>query len=251
MTFRDREQAGRQLADKLERLGEERPVVLGLARGGLPVAFEVARALHAPLDVLVVRKIGAPGSPEYAIGAVAEAGARYLRREALVELGLDREEVEGLAAREGVEVSRRVLAYRGARPMTSLEDRTVIVVDDGVATGATVHAASRAARTLGAARVVLAAPVIAAASLAELRDDFDEVVAVDTPEPLYAVGLWYERFPQVSDAEVLRCLERAGEEHEARELWADDWLASRPASDTEEEDRSGPVSLFSRGGRHA
>lgn len=255
MTFRDREQAGRLLAAKLERLRGERPVVLGLTRGGVPVAFEVARALGAELDVIVVRKIGAPGSPEYAIGAIAEGGAVYVRREALIEVGLDEEELEALAGREAVEVARRVRAYRGDRPIAALAGRTVIVVDDGVATGATARAAARAARTHGAARVVLAAPVIAAASVAELREDFDELIAVDTPEPFYAVGLWYERFSQVSDAEVLRCLgpdPAQAEGSEADTLWDDDWMgaADPSAIDSGEEDRAGPPTLSSRGGRH-
>jgi putative phosphoribosyl transferase len=246
MTFRDREHAGRLLAAKLERLREERPVVLGLPRGGVPVAFEVARVLDAELDVMVVRKVGAPGSPEYAIGAVAEAGALYVRSEALVELGLGKEELAALAQREAEEVARRVRAYRGERRMTELGGRTAIVVDDGVATGATAHAAARAARAYGAARVVLAAPVIAAASLADLRADFDEVIAVDTPEPFYAVGLWYERFSQVPDAEVLRCLGRARAQApgvEPGELWDDDWMgAAEPsATDPEEENRTAPT----------
>jgi putative phosphoribosyl transferase len=210
MIFRDREHAGRLLAGNLQRYRAERPVVLGLARGGVPVAREVARALEADLDVMVVRKIGAPECPEYAIGAIAEGGAVHVRQEALSEAGMGEEDVAALAEEEAVELARRVRAYRGGRELPDLAGRTAVVVDDGVATGATARAAARAARERGAARVILAAPTIAATSLAALRAEFDEVVAVDLPEPFIAVGLWYERFPPVTDEEVLRCLGRGG-----------------------------------------
>ena len=206
MVFRDREQGGRLLAEQLEGYRASHPMVLGLARGGVPVALEVARSLGADLDLIVARKIGAPGSPEYAIGAIAEGGAVYVRRESLPEVGLTGDEVAALAEREGVELARRVRFYRGDRPMPDLEGRTAIIVDDGVATGATARAAARSARLRGAARVVLAAPVIAAASVPELKLDFDDVVAVELPSPFFAVGRWYARFEQVSGEEVLRCL---------------------------------------------
>ena len=209
MVFRDRAHAGRLLAAKLERYRAERPIVLGLTRGGVPVAFEVARHLEADLDVIVVRKIGAPGSPEYAVGAIAEGGAVYVNREALRDVGIGDVEVADLAEPEAVELARRVRVYRGDRAMPDLAGRTVLVVDDGVATGATARAAGRSARQRGAARLVLAAPVIAAASEADLRSDFDEVVAVDLPEAFYAVSQGYERFTQVSDEEVLGYLHRA------------------------------------------
>lgn len=209
MIFRDRRDAGRRLAGELERYRAEHPVVLGLTRGGVPVAFEVARALAAELDIIVVRKIGAPGCPEYAIGAIAEGGAAYVRREALAAAGVDEEDLAELADREAVELTRRVRLYRGGRPMPDLSGRTVLVVDDGVATGATAHAAARAARSRGAERVVLAAPVIAAASDVALRVDFDGVVAVDFPEAFFAVSQFYESFPQVGDEEVLALLRRA------------------------------------------
>jgi putative phosphoribosyl transferase len=240
MIFRDREDGGRQLARALEGYRPARPVVLGLTRGGMPVAREVARALDAELDVVVVRKIGAPGSPEYAIGAVAEGGATYVRRDALREARLSEEDVAELAEREAVELARRVRLYRGDRPPLDLAGRTVIVVDDGVATGATARAAARAARRRGAGRVVLAAPVIAAASEPDLRSDFDQIVAVELPERFIAVGLWYDRFGQVSDDEVLRCLGRAGgapREGDPGETWDGEWIGPEPAdpSDTGEE----------------
>jgi putative phosphoribosyl transferase len=226
MVFRDRSDGGRRLAGKLERYRAEHPIVLGLTRGGVPVALEVARALGAELDVLVVRKIGAPGCPEYAIGAIAEGGAVYVRREAQLEIGLGGDAFAALAEREAAELARRVRVYRGSRPMPDLARRIAIVVDDGVATGATAHAAARAARQRGAARVVLAAPVIAAGSEPELRADFDEVVAVEFPEPFIAVGCWYERFAQTSDEEVLECLLRGrnGPRGEAGSLWDGEWI---------------------------
>jgi putative phosphoribosyl transferase len=208
MVFRDREQAGHLLSEKLEPYRARNPIVLGLARGGVPVALEVARSLGADLDLIVARKIGAPGYAEYAIGAIAEGGGVFVRREALPEVGLGDEEVAVLAGREAVELARRVGVYRGDRPMPDLAGRTVIVVDDGVATGATARAAARSARMMGAAQVVLAAPVIAAASEPDVRQDFDDVVAVEFPRPFFAVGRWYERFEQVSDEEVLACLRR-------------------------------------------
>jgi putative phosphoribosyl transferase len=208
MVFRDREQGGRLLAERLEGYRAGRPMVLGLARGGVPVALEVARSLGADLDLIVARKIAAPGSPEYAIGAIAEGGAVYVRRDALAEVGLTDDEVEALAEREGAELARRIRFYRGDRPMPDLTGRIAIIVDDGVATGATARAAARSARLRGASRVVLAAPVIAAASVPELKLDFDDVVAVELPSPFFAVGRWYASFEQVSDREVLGCLQR-------------------------------------------
>ena len=209
MVFRDRTQAGRLLVDRLERYRATRPMVLGLARGGVPVAVEVARALATDLDLVVARKLGAPANPEYAIGAIAEGGAVYVRKEAVAETGVSEGEVAALAEREAIELGRRVRLYRGGRPMPDLAGRTVIVIDDGVATGATARAAARSARLRGASHVVLAAPVIAAGSVADLRVDYDDVVAVDFPGSFISVGRWYERFDQVSDEEVLECLRRA------------------------------------------
>ena len=203
------------LADRLGPYRTSRPMVLGLARGGIPVAVEVARALGSDLDLVVARKLGAPGSPEYAVGAIAEGGAVYVRREAVAETGLSEGEVAALAEREANELARRVRVYRGGRPMPNLAGRTVILVDDGVATGATARAAARSAQLRGASRVVLAAPVIALGSLPDLRVDFDDVVAVDFPVDFFAVGRWYERFDQVSDEDVLECLRQAS--HAERE----------------------------------
>ncbi|HET8723901.1 MAG TPA: alpha/beta family hydrolase [Anaeromyxobacteraceae bacterium] len=189
------------------------PVILGLPRGGVIVAVEVARALCADLDVVVVRKVGAPGSEEFALGAIAEGGAVWLNHEGMTATGLGEHQVLHLAEREATELARRIRIYRRTRPALDLAGRTAVVVDDGVATGATAIAAARSARLRGAARVILGAPVIAAASVPALRREFDEVVAVERPDPFRAVGEWYERFEQVSDEEVLASLHRGGSVH--------------------------------------
>jgi len=207
--YEDREEAGRRLGLLLEHHRGSRPVVLALPRGGVPVAAEVARALGAPLDVLVCRKIGAPGMPEYAVGAVAEGGVIVVAAEAAREVGLPDEEVRASAAREQAEVERRVRLYRGARPIADLSGRTAIVVDDGVATGCTARAAAAAARRLGAARVVLAAPVASPGARDALAREADEVVFAECPEGFFAVGAWYHDFRQTTDEEVVACLARA------------------------------------------
>ena len=209
MTFEDREHAGRLLAEELERFRAECPIVLGLTRGGVPAAYVVASALRAPLDVLVVRKLGAPAFPEYALGAVAEGGSVYLNVEAIGEAGLDEPEVRSAAERERAEVARRAREYREGRSFPDIAGRTVIVVDDGVATGATALAAARSLRQRRPGRLILAAPVIAAASEAELRAEFDEIVAVQTPAEFLTLRSWYDRFGQLSLEDVLEYLHRA------------------------------------------
>lgn len=203
--YRDRTEAGELLADALEHLAAERPVVLALPRGGVPVAAPVAERLNAPLDVLVSRKLGAPMQPELGFGAISEADALWVDAETTTLLGLGSEAIARIAAREAAELERRVRAYRGGRPL-DLEGRTVILVDDGVATGGTLHAAIRAARRLGASRVVAAVPVAAPESAASLRTEVDEWVCLQEPAPLWAIGLWYRSFPQLEDEEVLRIL---------------------------------------------
>jgi putative phosphoribosyl transferase len=208
--FSNRHDAGQQLAAQLLPLAAEQPVVIGLPRGGVPVAEEVALALDgAPLEVLAVRKIGAPGNPEYGIGAIAEDGTRLFDLEAVAALGIEAGALEEIVARESAELRRRVEAYRGDRPPLALRGRTVIVVDDGVATGVTDTAALRAARRRGPRRLVLAVPVCAPDSAARLRQEADELVCLIEPEQLYGVGQWYADFTQVSDAEVLAALQRA------------------------------------------
>jgi predicted phosphoribosyltransferase len=207
--FADRHDAGRQLAERLLPLGDEDPVVVGLPRGGVPVAEEVATALGAPLEILAVRKLGAPHNPEYGIGAIAEDGTRVFDPEALAVLGIENGTLEAIVARETAELRRRVAAYRGDRPALPLERRTVIVVDDGVATGVTDTAALRAIRRLRPRRLVLAVPVCPPDSLARLRGEADDVVCLVAPPLLYGVGQWYRDFSQVSDDEVIAALETA------------------------------------------
>ncbi len=235
--LRDREQGGRLLAGVLGPLRAEGVIVLGLARGGVPVALEVARGLEAPLGVLSVQRIGADQFPECTIGAAAEGGAVYVRRESLRELGITEIEAAELAAQATVQVARRARAYRGDAPAPNLGGRTVVLVDDGVATGATALVAMRAVRGLGAARVVLAAPVIAATAFPRLRQEFEEVVALDWPHPFLAVGVWYERFHRMSDEMAVECLRRTVErlpKREADRIWDGEgpprWPVDSPAS---------------------
>ena len=204
--FRDRRDAGQRLADRLLPLAAEKPVVVGLPRGGVPVAGEVAAALHAPLEILAVRKLGAPHNPEYGIGAIAEDGTRVFDAEALAVLGISGGVLDSIVGRETAELRRRVAAYRGDRPAMELRDRTVVVVDDGVATGVTDTAALRAIRRRGPRRLVLAVPVCAPDSAAALRAEADEVVCLAEPPQLYGVGQWYRDFSQVSDQEVISAL---------------------------------------------
>jgi len=207
--FADRHHAGRRLAAALERFREQHPVVVAIPRGGVPIAAEIAGALDAPLEVIVVRKIGAPWQPEYAIGAVAEGRVRILAERELEVLGIGAAEVEALVARAERELAERSERYRGTRPPVEVEGRTVLLVDDGLATGRTAKAAASALRERGAARVVLAVPVAAAQSVDEMAGSVDEVVALQTPEDLLAVGYWYRDFRPTADEEVTTLLTRS------------------------------------------
>jgi predicted phosphoribosyltransferase len=204
--FRDRHDAGRRLAAQLERYRDERPVVLALPRGGVPVAAEVARRLGAPLDVVVVRKIGAPQNSEYAIGAVAEGGVHVLGRSAGRAADLSTDELEALIMRAQGELDERVRRYRGQRPPVGLQRRTAIIVDDGLATGRSALAAVRSLRRRGAVRVILAAPVASREAAGMLSEAADEVVCVEIPPDLWAVGAWYADFRPTTDEEVIALL---------------------------------------------
>jgi putative phosphoribosyl transferase len=205
--FRDRREAGRLLATALAGYAD-RPdaLVLGLPRGGVVVAAEVARGIRVPLDVWVVRKLGLPANPELAIGAIGRGGVRVLNDDVLRELGIGADVIESVAADEAVELERRERLYRGARPFPELAGKTAILVDDGLATGSTMRAAVLSARSMAPSRVVVAVPVGAAATCLDLGGVADEVVCLRTPDPFRAVGAWYEDFAQTTDEEVRELL---------------------------------------------
>ncbi|WP_448561461.1 phosphoribosyltransferase [Trichothermofontia sp.] len=207
MRFRDRHEAGRQLARQLAAYTDDARVwVLALPRGGVPVAFEVAQALRVPLDICVVRKLGVPRQPELAMGAIATSGVRILNSRLIQELGISDAEVASVTQRELQELERREQLYRGDRPPPDLEGRIVLLVDDGLATGATMRAAIAAVQSARPQRLVVAVPVAARLACQELSEQVDEVVSTLTPHSLQAIGLWYDDFSQTSDAEVQRLL---------------------------------------------
>jgi putative phosphoribosyl transferase len=208
--FRDRYEAGRLLADRLAAYaGQPDVLVLALPRGGVPVGYEVARALRAPLDVFLVRKLGVPGHEELAMGAVATGGVRVLNEEIVSALRVPDSVIDDTTAREREELARRERLYRGDRPPPDVRDRKAILVDDGLATGATMHAAIAALRRQQPARIVVAVPTASPDICHALRAEVDEVVCAITPEPFHAVGLWYEDFSPTTDDEVRELLARA------------------------------------------
>ena len=210
--FHDRADAGRRLAARLAHHANRRDLlVLGLPRGGVPVAYEVARAIHAPLDVYAVRKIGVPWHRELAMGAIATGGLRVMNDEIVRQFQITPEIFDRMAEQEQIELERREQAYRGSRPAPAFTGRTVILVDDGIATGSTMRAAVGAVRSQSPVRIIVATPTIAAQTFKELLPLVDELVAVLTPEFFSCVGQWYENFPQTTDREVRELLGREGE----------------------------------------
>jgi len=208
--FRDRMEAGQLLAGELMRYANQSNViVLGLPRGGVPVAFEVATALRAPLDVFVVRKLGTPGHRELAMGAIATGGVRVLNEEVVRGLGIPMAVIDKVTAEEKQELKRRELAYRSSGSEPEVRGKTVLLIDDGVATGSTMRAAIRALQAQHPARLIVGVPAAAGSTYLELRSEVDEFVALMTPEPFYGVGEWYQDFSQTSDAEVTELIERA------------------------------------------
>ena len=208
--FDDRRDAGRQLADSLLfYANRDDVVVLALPRGGVPVGYEVARALGAPLEPFLVRKLGVPGHEELAMGAIASGGVRVLNREVVDSLRILPRAIDEAAEREGRELERRERAYRGGRPAPRIADRVAILVDDGLATGSSMRAAVGALKLLRPARIVVAVPVGAEETCTDLRAEVDEVVCFETPEPFHAVGLWYRNFDQTTDDEVRALLDQA------------------------------------------
>jgi putative phosphoribosyl transferase len=210
MSFRDRSDAGRRLAMQVSAY-VDRPdvIVLALPRGGVPVGFEVACALHAPLDVFLVRKLGLPGQPELAMGAIATSGVRVLNADVVRRLRINPKVIESVAAAELEELQRRERRYRGDRPAPDVCGRVVILVDDGLATGSTMRAAVRALRQQHPTRIIVAVPVGAAETCSSLEVDADEVICLSTPNPFYAVGLWYQDFSQTTDDQVRDLLKAA------------------------------------------
>ncbi len=214
--FRDRTDAGLSLAKELTAYANRPDVlVLGLPRGGVPVAYEVARALRAPLDIILVRKLGVPGEQELAMGAIASGGVRVLNEDVVRMLGIPAHVIDAVAAKEQRELSRRERLYRGDHPAPVIQGKTVILVDDGIATGATVRAAIALVRQQQPAAVVVATPVAPASTCAELRPTVDALICVLTPEDFLAIGFWYESFPQTTDDEIRLLLSYAWRDHTA------------------------------------
>jgi predicted phosphoribosyltransferase len=210
--FKDRRDAGRKLAQYLTQYADQPDViVLGLPRGGVPVAFEVARALNAPLDIFLVRKLGLPGHEELAMGAIASGGLRVLNDDIVGALNIPEAVVVAVARRERAELERRERAYRGDRPPLDVHGKTVILVDDGLATGSSMRAAVAGLRARQPAQIVVAVPTAAPETCEAFENEVDEVVCAVTPQPFFGVGMWYEDFSQTSDEEVRRLLEEASQ----------------------------------------
>ena len=215
MIFRNRADAGRKLAAKLTRYADREDVlVLALPRGGVPVAYEVAKELKAPLDVFLVRKLGVPGHEELAMGAIASGGVRVINEELIDYLGIPDEVIDAIAAIEQRELERRAVAYRDDRPPPEIKDRVVILIDDGLATGSTMRAAAASLRLQKPQRIVVAVPVSSPETCDEFRSEVDEIVCAFTPQHFQGVGLWYDDFSQTSDEEVRELLKRAAQQEQ-------------------------------------
>jgi predicted phosphoribosyltransferase len=206
--YRDRRDAGRKLAQKLiDYRGRKDVIVLALPRGGVPVAYEVALALNAPMDIFIVRKLGLPGHEEVAIGAIASSGVRVLNKDIVRRFNIPEALIDAVARRELQELERRARAYRGNRPPPGVEDRTVILIDDGLATGASMRAAVAGLRARSPAQIVIAVPIAAHETCEALKPEVDKIVCATTPDPFHGVSRWYENFSQTTDEEVKRLLE--------------------------------------------
>lgn len=205
--FNDRREAGKQLATRLEQYKSENPIILALPRGGVPVGYEVAHALEAPFDVYVVRKLGAPHQPELGIGAIAPGGVIVLDNETIRMLGITQQEIDRIVAEEKAEMERRLLLFRGDKPMPDLQNRTIILVDDGLATGVTAYAAIQALRQAKPRKIVLAVPVCATQTAASLGTEVADLICLKPRPDFGAVGIWYKNFDQTTDEEVINLLE--------------------------------------------
>lgn len=211
MLFRNRTEAGRRLSAALKDFRDQNVIVLALPRGGVPVGFEVAQTLHVPLDVFVVRKLGVPGQTELAMGAIASGGVRVLNRQVVRTLAISPQQIDAASAKETLELQRREKQYRGNRESMEVRGRTIILVDDGLATGSTMRAAVAALRQQWPKQIVVAVPVAARSTCAELRQEADEVICLYIPLKFFSVGQWYQNFPQTTDEEVRALLDEASE----------------------------------------
>lgn len=214
MRFKDRRQAGELLALRLNGYARRRDaLVLALPRGGVPVGYAVASALALPLDILLVRKLGLPGRPEFAMGAIASGGQRFLQADTLLDYNIPQAEVDAVTQRETLELARRETLYRAGRQALPLQERVVILVDDGMATGSTMKVAAQAVRAARPAQLIIAVPVASEEAIELLQADADQVICLSIPECFYAVGLWYEVFGQTSDEDVIRLLDDSARRH--------------------------------------
>ena len=207
--FKDRVDAGKILAEKLSKYAAEKPLVLGLPRGGVPVAFEVAKALKAPLDVYIVRKLGVPGHEELAMGAIATGDVRVLNESVIGPLQISKEAIETETKKEKEELKRRERVYRSGRAPLVVANRTVLLIDDGIATGSTIKAAIAALKKQKAAKIIVGVPVAPSSTIEELKKEVDDLVCVSTPDFFFAISVWYDEFPQTTDEQVRELLEKA------------------------------------------